>query len=101
MNVTVALLIALGIVTLALLVIIGVLVWVLRSQNNRELKYIHWAMSKSIQEFNKAQEVHANIVTDKKEDDKYDVPQYTPETSMTDDDWYEKIKDINSKSGVS
>lgn len=101
MSVTTALLIALGIVTLSLLVIIGVLVWVLRSQNTRELKYIHWAMSRSIGEFNKAQATQATIVAGKPETINPQEPKYTLETEMGDDEWFDKIRDINSQSGVS
>lgn len=100
MNVTTALLVALGIVTLALLVIIGVLVWVLRNQNHRELKYIHWAMSKTVRDFSKAQETQAVIVSDKAPDSNKESP-YTPETSLSDEDFFKKIADINSQSGVS
>lgn len=101
MSVTTALLVAIGITTISLLVMIGVLVWVLRNQNSRELKYIHWAMSRTVNEFNKAQATQATIIAGKPETIDPKEPAYTPETALGDDEWFKKIRDINSQSGVS
>jgi uncharacterized Zn finger protein len=97
-NVEVALLSSLIVVTLCLFGVLGALVWVLSSQNQRELKYIQWGMSKNIQEFNKAQVTTAEVQGTVKPPEQ---SPYFSESELSDEDWYKKIKDMSSQSVVS
>lgn len=87
-----------GIMLLAVIALIMLHVWTLRSQDKREEKYIQALLAKDLREYSKARVEVSN--TKPIEDKPQDNP-FIAEADQTDEEFFKRVSDISTQFDIS